>query len=172
MSLQSKFISFWVLISFVFSFMLAMTPFAFFDLLSHVISCYVAAISLQIPIIMLVVEVPHDLILSSLSNLQTPKAEPTQLIVEEGNAVFQADSTCSESSSSPQWSKMNECRKDVKAVRLDISFKSPSHTGLQTTELVSLEEMASEYLWDQIQNYILLIFITLIFCYLEPVSRL
>ncbi|XP_075094308.1 uncharacterized protein LOC107762184 isoform X1 [Nicotiana tabacum] len=89
-----------------------------------------------IPIIMLVVEVPHDLILSSLSNLQTPKAEPTQLTVEEGNAVFQADSTCSESSSSPQWSKMNECRKDVKAVRLDISFKSPSHTGLQTTELV------------------------------------
>ncbi|XP_027771483.1 uncharacterized protein LOC107005675 isoform X2 [Solanum pennellii] len=90
---------------------------------------------LQIPIIMLVVEVPHDLISSSLSNLQTPKAEPTELTVEEGN-TFQADSTCSDSSSSPQWSKMNECVKDVKAVRLDISFKSPSHTGLQTTELV------------------------------------
>ncbi|XP_025887463.1 uncharacterized protein [Solanum lycopersicum] len=88
-----------------------------------------------IPIIMLVVEVPHDLISSSLSNLQTPKAEPTELTVEEGN-TFQADSTCSDSSSSPQWSKMNECVKDVKAVRLDISFKSPSHTGLQTTELV------------------------------------
>ncbi|XP_055817502.1 uncharacterized protein LOC129886714 isoform X2 [Solanum dulcamara] len=88
-----------------------------------------------IPIIMLVVEVPHDLISSSLSNLQTPKAEPTQLTVEEGN-TFQADSTCSDSSSSPQWYKVNECVKDVKAVRLDISFKSPSHTGLQTTELV------------------------------------
>ncbi|XP_049380095.1 uncharacterized protein LOC125844799 isoform X1 [Solanum stenotomum] len=88
-----------------------------------------------IPIIMLVVEVPHDLISSSLSNLQTPKAEPTQLTVEEDN-TFQADSTCSDSSSSPQWSKMNESVKDVKAVRLDISFKSPSHTGLQTTELV------------------------------------
>ncbi|KAK4379427.1 hypothetical protein RND71_001289 [Anisodus tanguticus] len=88
-----------------------------------------------IPIIMLVVEVPHDLILSSLSNLQTPKAEPTQFTVDEGN-TFQADSTCSDSSSSPQRSKVNECGKDVKAVRLDISFKSPSHTGLQTTELV------------------------------------
>ncbi|XP_016545438.1 uncharacterized protein LOC107845543 isoform X3 [Capsicum annuum] len=88
-----------------------------------------------IPIIMLVVEVPQDLISSSLSNLQMPKSEPTQLTVEEGN-TFQADSTCSDSSSSPQWSKANECAKDVKAVRLDISFKSPSHTGLQTTELV------------------------------------
>ncbi|XP_060218892.1 uncharacterized protein LOC132645746 isoform X1 [Lycium barbarum] len=88
-----------------------------------------------IPIIRLVVEVPHDLISSALSNLQTPKAEPTQLTVEESN-TFQADSTCSDSSSSPQWSKVNECAKDVKAVRLDISFKSPSHTGLQTTELV------------------------------------
>ncbi|CAN4125884.1 unnamed protein product [Withania somnifera] len=86
-----------------------------------------------IPIIMLVVEVPHDLISSSLSNLQTPKAEPTQLTVEEGN-TFLADSTCSDSP--PQWSKVNKCAKDVKAVRLDISFKSPSHTGLQTTELV------------------------------------
>lgn len=117
---------------------------------------------------MLVVEVPHDLISSSLSNLQTPKAEPTELTVEEGN-TFQADSTCSDSSSSPQWSKMNECVKDVKAVRLDISFKSPSHTGLQTTELVCVEEIASEYLWDQIQNYILLIFITLDICYVKPV---
>lgn len=64
---------------------------------------------------------------------------------------------------------MNECVKDVKAVRLDISFKSPSHTGLQTTELVCVEEIASEYLWDQIQNYILLIFITLDICYVKPV---
>ncbi|XP_019159312.1 PREDICTED: uncharacterized protein LOC109156008 isoform X1 [Ipomoea nil] len=84
-----------------------------------------------IPIIMLVVEVPHDFITSSSSHSQTPEAQT----ISEGNP-FQADGTSSESSTSPKWPKMNDSGKDVKSVRLDISFKSPSHTGLQTSELV------------------------------------
>ncbi|KAA8520481.1 hypothetical protein F0562_014737 [Nyssa sinensis] len=63
-----------------------------------------------IPIIMLVVEVPHDLITTVASNVQKLKEEPTQMNNDNG--------------------------KDAKSVRLDISFKSAPHTGLQTTELV------------------------------------
>ncbi|KAK6120570.1 hypothetical protein DH2020_045701 [Rehmannia glutinosa] len=47
-----------------------------------------------IPIIMLVVEVPHDLI-STLSNVQTPKEEADKLASEGGN-LFKTDSTTSE----------------------------------------------------------------------------
>ncbi|KAI3804235.1 hypothetical protein L1987_25626 [Smallanthus sonchifolius] len=57
-----------------------------------------------IPIIMLVVEVPCDVIIS----------------------VDQEISTHSDGGK----------HKDVQSIRIDISFKSPSHTGLQTTELV------------------------------------
>lgn len=32
----------------------------------------------------------------------------------------------------------NDGGKNAKSVRLDISFKSPTHTGLQTTELVQI----------------------------------
>lgn len=82
---------------------------------------------------MLVVEVPHDFITtSSSSHSQTPEAQT----ISEGSP-FQADGTSSESSTSPKWPKMNDSGKDVKSVRLDISFKSPSHTGLQTSELVT-----------------------------------
>ncbi|KAL3833107.1 hypothetical protein ACJIZ3_007843 [Penstemon smallii] len=89
-----------------------------------------------IPIIMLVVEVPHDLIPSTMPNVQTPKEEADQVASEEGSP-FQTDATNSESSSSPKWSKItNDTDDDVKSIRLDISFKSPTHTGLQTTGLV------------------------------------
>ncbi|CAH9096509.1 unnamed protein product [Cuscuta europaea] len=84
-----------------------------------------------IPIIMLVVEVPHDLITSTSSHSQTPKAHTTS----EGNP-FQVDGASSESCTSPKWPKMDAYVKNVKSVRIDISFNSPSHTGLQTTELV------------------------------------
>ncbi|KAK4488528.1 hypothetical protein RD792_004292 [Penstemon davidsonii] len=85
---------------------------------------------------MLVVEVPHDLIPSTMPNVQTPKEEADQVASEEGSP-FQTDAANSESSSSPKWSKItNDTDDDVKSIRLDISFKSPTHTGLQTTGLV------------------------------------
>ncbi|KAI3449090.1 hypothetical protein Pfo_005755 [Paulownia fortunei] len=88
-----------------------------------------------IPIIMLVVEVPQDLI-STLSNVQTPKEEADQVASREGNP-FQTDATSSEGNTSPKWSKIkNEINDGFKSVRIDISFKSPTHTGLQTTGLV------------------------------------
>ncbi|KAF7825323.1 Non-canonical poly(A) RNA polymerase protein Trf4-1 isoform A [Senna tora] len=61
-----------------------------------------------IPIIMLVVKVPDDVPTTSASVIQSPKEEPPRTVDEH----------------------------DSKLVRLDISFKTPSHTGLQTTELV------------------------------------
>ncbi|CAI0383254.1 unnamed protein product [Linum tenue] len=84
-----------------------------------------------IPIIMLVVEVPSDLSSSSTSVVQKeckagaidPHLESDILNSEESTSL-----ECSE----PQFDGM----KDVQSFRLDISFKSPSHTGLQTTELV------------------------------------
>ncbi|PKI51818.1 hypothetical protein CRG98_027791 [Punica granatum] len=89
-----------------------------------------------IPIIMLEVEVPRDLITSTASRVQSPKEDPVQINREERNLVdFQVGE--SEDSSSPRCCQTNyECKKDPKTVRLDISFKSASHTGLQTTELV------------------------------------
>ncbi|OVA19044.1 PAP/25A-associated [Macleaya cordata] len=91
-----------------------------------------------IPIIMLVAEVPHDVIASSgnTSNEHTPKVESIQITGEESKNGH-SDQMGSEKSS---WKKCLELKNDdgmdVKSVRLDISFKSPSHTGLQTTELV------------------------------------
>ncbi|XP_027112980.1 uncharacterized protein [Coffea arabica] len=89
-----------------------------------------------IPIIMLVVEVPQDLIASSASNGQASKEESVQKTSKENNS-FQADPTGLATGASNKCCHMKyEMEKDVKSVRLDISFKSPSHTGLQTTELV------------------------------------
>ena len=85
---------------------------------------------------MLVVEVPHDIITSGTSNVHTPKEEPTRISGEQGNHV-PMDMVGLENSASPKCSQINfDNGKDSKSVRLDISFKSPSHTGLQTTELV------------------------------------
>ncbi|PIN10756.1 Polynucleotide adenylyltransferase [Handroanthus impetiginosus] len=88
-----------------------------------------------IPIIMLVVEVPHDLI-STISNVQTPKEEADQVTCEEGNPL-QTDAANSEGITSQKCSKIrDDINNGFKSVRLDISFKSPTHTGLQTTGLV------------------------------------
>ncbi|CAN0877235.1 Non-canonical poly(A) RNA polymerase protein Trf4-1 [Linum grandiflorum] len=84
-----------------------------------------------IPIIMLVVEVPCDLSSSSTSAVQKecitsgtdPHLETDLLSVEELPSLEYSET---------QGDKL----KDVESIRLDISFKSPSHTGLQTTELV------------------------------------
>ncbi|XWS45887.1 hypothetical protein CRYUN_Cryun14cG0017600 [Craigia yunnanensis] len=86
-----------------------------------------------IPIIMLVVEVPDDLITSAASNVQSPIDEQIEKMAEHGNhshsdTIGLEDSVCSQLNHGNM--------KDVKSVRLDISFKSQSHTGLQTTELV------------------------------------
>ena len=82
---------------------------------------------------MLVVEVPHDLIISAASNVQTLKEEPTKVNGEQ-------DMIGLENSALPKCTHIsNEKGNDAKAVRLDISFKSPSHTGLQTTELVAFD---------------------------------
>ncbi|KAI3981360.1 hypothetical protein MKX01_001805 [Papaver californicum] len=89
-----------------------------------------------IPIIMLVAEVPPDLIATSASvlNEQTPKLQSIQRIGEESNIAGiegLETSTCEKC-----LELKNDDGADVKSVRIDISFKSPSHTGLQTTELV------------------------------------
>ncbi|XP_020553321.1 uncharacterized protein LOC105173333 isoform X1 [Sesamum indicum] len=89
-----------------------------------------------IPIIMLVVEVPLALISTTMSNVQTPKEEADQVASEDGNP-FQTDAASLEGTTSPKWSKIRNGANDgFKSVRLDISFKSPTHTGLQTTGLV------------------------------------
>ncbi|CAA7047309.1 unnamed protein product [Microthlaspi erraticum] len=82
-----------------------------------------------IPIIMLVVEVPCDLV----SSIQSPKEGPDCITVDQdsnGNTemVGFEDSAAANSSSGSL--------ANAKSIRLDISFKTPSHTGLQTTQLV------------------------------------
>lgn len=87
---------------------------------------------------MLVVEVPHDLITSSASNVQSPKEETTHMNGEHGNNVY-SDTVVLEDSALPKCAQIDcDTTNDSKSVRLDISFKSPSHTGLQTTKLVIL----------------------------------
>ncbi|XP_071722479.1 uncharacterized protein [Rutidosis leptorrhynchoides] len=99
-----------------------------------------------IPIIMLVVEVPHDLINTTQSPKEDPLQEPSNgqspnddltLLTNEHSSNLKSDMVGLEDSASPICLQMNCASvKDVKSVRLDISFKTPSHTGLQTTELV------------------------------------
>ena len=87
---------------------------------------------------MLVVEVPRDFIASSSSNVQSPKEELGHMSGEQGSSAH-SDVVVLEESALPKSSQINQdTHKDSISVRLDISFKSPSHTGLQTTELVSL----------------------------------
>lgn len=86
----------------------------------------------QIPIIMLVVEVPCDLVCS----IQSPKDGPDCITVDQDSnsntdMVGFEDSAAANSLPTKAGNLAN-----VKCVRLDISFKTPSHTGLQTTQLV------------------------------------
>ncbi|XP_074354322.1 uncharacterized protein LOC141693199 isoform X2 [Apium graveolens] len=85
-----------------------------------------------IPIIMVVVEVPCDLI---VTHLPIPKEGPVEVSTEQ-DKISLADTDVSESSVLPERSNINNAKGQTKSVRLDISFKSSSHTGLQTTELV------------------------------------
>ncbi|KAE8697523.1 Nucleotidyltransferase family protein isoform 4 [Hibiscus syriacus] len=88
-----------------------------------------------IPIIMLVMEVPDDII-SAASNVQSPTDEQRDITVEHGDHTH-SDTVALEDFASPKWSQIGDGNmKGVKSVRLDISFKTPSHTVLQTTELV------------------------------------
>lgn len=74
---------------------------------------------------MIVVEVPPDLICTQ-SNIQTPNEEASQVASDENKSF-----------TSSKWSKIrNDTNDRLESVRLDISFKSPTHTGLQTTGLV------------------------------------
>lgn len=89
-----------------------------------------------IPIIMLVVEVPQDLVSSSASSVQSPKEEPSHNGQELSN-LAQAHSDVQEDSAPQVCPQTNYNNTDSsKSVRLDISFESASHTGLQTAELV------------------------------------
>ncbi|KAH9733223.1 NTP transf 2 domain-containing protein [Citrus sinensis] len=91
---------------------------------------------LQIPIIMLVVEVPHDLIASAASSVQSPKEDAAHTTLKHDNHVH-SDMVALDDSASPKCSHTSSDNiKAATSVRLDISFKSPSHTGLQTTDLV------------------------------------
>lgn len=87
---------------------------------------------------MVVVEVPCDLI---VTHLPIPKEKPVQ-VSNEQDKISVADTDISESSVLPERSNNNTAKGQTKSVRLDISFKSPSHTGLQTTELVHIECLA------------------------------
>ncbi|KAI9117830.1 hypothetical protein K1719_011245 [Acacia pycnantha] len=88
-----------------------------------------------IPIIMLVVEVPYDAITSSAPILPSPKGKSSCTDGENGNVVY-SDMVHSDSAVLKCSPINSDTTKDSKSVRLDISFKTPSHTGLQTSELV------------------------------------
>ncbi|KAH9621285.1 hypothetical protein KSS87_000896 [Heliosperma pusillum] len=88
-----------------------------------------------IPIIMLVVDVPHDLVTAPvMAHRHTYSSEQSQL--GSGQSFSQNDTVASDNSPSSTGPELLDCDKDSVSVRIDISFKSPSHTGLQTTELV------------------------------------
>lgn len=91
--------------------------------------------SYQIPIIMLVVEVPQDVITSSAPMIQSLNEEPRCTPDEHGNDNH-SDTIQLEDLALQKGSQMKFDALKSKSVRLDISFKSPSHTGLQTTEMV------------------------------------
>ncbi|XP_045828053.1 uncharacterized protein LOC123920018 isoform X3 [Trifolium pratense] len=89
-----------------------------------------------IPIIMLVVEVPEDVITSSAPTLHSLKEKSHCTTGEHGNDNH-SDMIQLEDSALLKSSQTNiYALKDSKSVRVDISFKSPSHTGLQTTGMV------------------------------------
>jgi len=85
---------------------------------------------------MLVVEVPQDVITSSAPTLHSLKEESrctTGEHVNDGHSdIIQLEN--------PALLKRSQTNvyalKDSNSVRVDISFKSPSHTGLQTTGMV------------------------------------
>lgn len=83
---------------------------------------------------MLVVDVPHDIVTAAAPSVHIPLREQNKL--NDGQVADQNDTNRSDSTPQPKRSEATSCDKDSTSVRLDISFKSPSHTGLQTSELV------------------------------------
>uniref|UniRef100_A0A453SYZ0 PAP-associated domain-containing protein n=2 Tax=Triticinae TaxID=1648030 RepID=A0A453SYZ0_AEGTS len=87
---------------------------------------------------MLVAQVPCDINMSNEypSVLDSSQEISVNVLGEQGSPP-RSDNSSSEGSNALAGSKMNKDDCDaVRSIRLDISFKSPSHTGLQTTELV------------------------------------
>lgn len=103
-------------------------------ILSTIYSDALASFGIQIPIIMLVVAVPDDLITSASSSMQFPKDEQAHANGEHENVC--SDMISQEDTTLLKYSEVMDTKKDAKLIRIDISFKSPSHTGLQTTKLV------------------------------------
>ncbi|KQK17066.1 uncharacterized protein LOC100844132 isoform X2 [Brachypodium distachyon] len=91
-----------------------------------------------IPVIMLVAQVPCDTNMSiEYSSVLDSSQDNSVNVLAEQASPPRSDNSSSEGSNTLMGSKMNKDDCDaVKSIRLDISFKSPSHTGLQTTELV------------------------------------
>lgn len=91
---------------------------------------------LQIPLIMLIAEVPYDIIdanrISSIS--RTPEVQTGQLNVPNGRNSSDSEGLSLSNLSKPMINGNNF----VKLIRIDISFMSSTHTGLRTTELVSV----------------------------------
>jgi hypothetical protein len=91
---------------------------------------------------MLEAEVPSDIDLCNDNPLVSDNLQEGQenLLGEQGDNALLSDA-CTNSKAH------NNCTV-LKSIRLDISFKSPSHTGLMTSELVCLTfciEMADEF---------------------------
>lgn len=96
------------------------------------------AVHVQIPVIKLVAEVPTDSDISreSSSIVHIPDTHSTQIHQRESE-IPDPDLSSSDCSSCHIHSKRTRNDSvDAKSIHLDISFKSSSHTGLQTSELV------------------------------------
>ncbi|XP_039807906.1 uncharacterized protein LOC120671596 isoform X2 [Panicum virgatum] len=91
-----------------------------------------------IPVIMLVADVPCDTnMFNEYSSVLDSSQEYSVNVLGEQGSPPRSDTSSSEGSNMLVSSKLNKDDGDiVQSIRLDISFKSPSHTGLQTTELV------------------------------------
>jgi hypothetical protein len=91
-----------------------------------------------IPVIMLVADVPCDTnTFNEYSSVLDSSQEYSVNVLGEQGSPPRSDTSSSEGSTMLVSSKLNKDDCDiVQSIRLDISFKSPSHTGLQTTELV------------------------------------
>ncbi|KAG2613587.1 hypothetical protein PVAP13_4KG367700 [Panicum virgatum] len=91
-----------------------------------------------IPVIMLVADVPCDTnTFNEYSSVLDSSQEYSVNVLGEQGSPPRSETSSSEGSNMLVSSKLNKDDCDtVQSIRFDISFKSPSHTGLQTTELI------------------------------------
>jgi hypothetical protein len=111
---------------------------------------------------MLVAQVPCDINMSSEypSVLDSSQENPVNMLGEQGSPP-RSDNSSSEGSNTLMSSKMHKDDCDVaQSIRLDISFKSPSHTGLQTTELVNQKPTINLNILNTIISSFLLLLIS------------